>query len=61
MSEYKPLTPALRLDIEIGFNKMITELKSCEQNNLVVMQIKALEMERRLIRGLPDGFPMPLA
>ena len=60
MTEYKPLTPSLRLDINIAFNKQIEELKTCKPNALVNMQIEALRMYKRLINGLPDGCPMQL-
>lgn len=60
MTKYKPLTPSLRLDISIAFNKQIEELKTCKPNALVNAQIEALRMYKRLINGLPDGYPMPL-
>lgn len=59
MTKYKPLTPSLRLDINIGFNKQIDELQTCKPNALVNAQIEALRMGKRLINGLPDGYPMP--
>jgi hypothetical protein len=58
MKEYKPLTPKLRLDINIAFNKQIEELKTCEPNAWVKMQIEGLRLGKRLINGLPDGFPL---
>lgn len=60
MTEYKPLTPSLRLDISIAFDKQLKELKTCKPNALVNMQIEALWMYKRLINGLPDGCPMPI-
>lgn len=60
MTEYKPLTPSLRLDIDIAFDKQIEELKTCKSNALVNMQIEGLRMYKRLINGLPDGYPMPI-
>lgn len=60
MTEYKPLTPSLRLDIDIAFNKQIEELKTCKPNALVNMQIEGLRMHKRLINGLPDGYPIPI-
>ena len=60
MTEYKPLTPSFRQDINNEFNKQITELKKCKPNALVNAQIEALSMYKRLINGLPDGYPMPL-
>ena len=61
MEGYKPLTPSFRQDINNGFDKQITELKECKPNALVSVQIEALSMYKRLINGLPDGYPMPLA
>jgi hypothetical protein len=61
MSGYKPLTPKFRQDINDGFDKQISELQTCQSNALVNMQIEALRMYQRLINGLPDGYPMPLA
>lgn len=61
MTEYKPLTPSFRRDINIGFNKQIADLQTCKPNTLVNMQIEALQTYKRLINGLPDGYPIPLA
>lgn len=61
MTEYKPLTPSFRRDINNGFNERIRELKECKPNALVCMQIATLNTYKRLINGLPDGYPMPLA
>ena len=60
MEGYQTLTPTLRADIDVGFDKAIAELKSCEPNAFANMQIEALEMYKRLIHGLPDGFPIPV-
>jgi len=61
MTKYKPLTPSLRQDINIDFDKQIADLQTCKPNGLVNAQIEALRMCKRLINGLPDGYPMPLA
>ena len=37
---YKPLTPAFRIQINDSISKNIAELKTCEQNVLVNMQIQ---------------------
>lgn len=37
------------------------DLQTCIPNALVNAQIEALRMGKRLINGLPDGYPMPLA
>ena len=61
MTEYKPLTPNFKQDISKGFDKQIADLQTCKPNALVNVQIEALRMYKRLINGLPDGYPMPLA
>jgi len=60
MTEYKPLTPSFRQDINIDFDKQIAELQSCKPNALVNIQIEALQKYKRIINGLPDGYPMPV-
>lgn len=60
METYKPLTPRFRQDIDIGIDDVIAELQSCQTNALVTAQISALQTCKRLIHGLPDGFPMPI-
>lgn len=57
---YKPLTPSLRADINISIDKNIAELKTCKSNTFVNMQIAGYEATRRLIKGLPDGYPIPI-
>ena len=57
---YKPLTPSLRAKIDKGFDDMISELKTCKPNALVIAQVNALNTYKKLIHGLPDGYPMPI-
>lgn len=57
---YKPLTPNFRAEINESIEKGIEELKTCESNVFVNMQIVAYEQTKRLINGLPDGYPMPV-
>lgn len=61
MSEtfYKPLTPSLRMDINASIENSIAELRTCQSNAFVNMQIVAWEQRKRLINALPDGYPMP--
>ncbi len=57
---YKPLTPSFRADINKSIDEQISELLTCERNAFVSMQITALETTRNLIKGLPDGYPIPV-
>lgn len=60
MEYIKPLTPSYRQDINTAFDKQITELQTCKPNAIVNMQIESLRMYKRLINGLPDGYPIPI-
>ena len=60
MTDYKPLTPNLRIKIDNAFDRQINELKTCKSNTLVMVQINALQTSKRLIHMLPDGYPIPL-
>lgn len=57
---YMPLTPSLRADINASIEKNIAELRTCQRNAFVNMQIAGYEQTKRLINGLPDGYPMPM-
>ena len=57
---YKPLTPSLRADINSSIDKNISELRTCESNGLVNMQIIAQNVLKNMINNLPDGFLMPM-
>ena len=57
---YKPLTPSLREDINESIEKSIAELQTCQSNAFVNMQIAGYETTKRLINGLPDGYPMQM-
>ena len=59
MTEYKPLTPSLRQDIDIAFDKQIADLQTCKPSALVNVQIEGLKMWKRIINGMPDGYPIP--
>lgn len=60
MEGYKLLTSSFRTEIDDAFDRQIKELKTCEPNALVMVQISALQTYKRLIHGLPDGYPMPI-
>ena len=57
---YKPLTPSLRQEINASIDKNIAELNKCKSNAFVNMQITGYLATKRLINGLPDGYPMPM-
>lgn len=57
---YKPLTPSLRQEINASIDKNIAELNTCQSNAFVNMQITGYLATKRLINGLPDGYPMPM-
>lgn len=57
---YKPLTPEFRGQINDSISKNIAELKSCEPNVFVNMQICGQIALKNLIRSLPDGYLMPM-
>ena len=56
-----PMTPTRRMEIKAAIDNNIAELRTCEPNALVNMQIAAWETHRKLINALPDGYPLPLA
>lgn len=60
MTIYKPLTPHLRTKIDDAVNMQIEELKTCQPNTLVMIQINALQEYKKLIHCLPDGYPMSM-
>lgn len=60
MEGYKPLTPSFRTEIDDAFDCQVNELKTCEPNALIMAQISALQTCKRLIHGLPDGYPIPI-
>ena len=60
MEGYKPLTPSFRTEIDAAFDRQVEELKTCKPNALTMVQISALQAYKRLIHGLPDGYPIPI-
>lgn len=59
MTKYEPLTPSLRQDINIAFDKQIADLQTCKPSALINVQIEGLKMWKRIINGMPDGYPIP--
>lgn len=60
MEDFKLLTPSFRTKIDEAFDQQIEELKTCKPNALVRAEINALQTYKRLIHGLPDGYPIPI-
>lgn len=62
MSEtfYKPLTPSLRSEINSSIEKQMQELRTCQSNVFVSMQMERLRIAKNFIGGLPDGYPIPM-
>lgn len=60
MKYIKPLTPALRRQIEESIERQLTELSEC-QNTSYISAIRAgLTATKNLIHRLPDGYPIPM-
>lgn len=57
---YKPLTPALRNDINRSINDNISELRTCRRNAFTNAKLIGYEALRNIIRALPDGYPLPV-
>lgn len=56
---YKPLTPALRCDINRSIDSSISELRTCEPNAFVNAQLIGYKALRNIINAFPDGYPLP--
>ena len=57
---YKPLTPDFRKQINDSISKNIAELKTCEPNAFVLVQICGHQALMDLINSLPYGYLIPL-
>lgn len=56
----KPLTPQLRDNILESLNKQLEELDSCKSNYYVVLQKNIFNQLKKIIKSLPDGYPIPV-
>lgn len=56
----KPLTPKLREEINISIDDQIEELKTCQSNAIVNIQLTGLKAFKNLINNLPDGYLIPM-
>lgn len=56
----KPLTPELRGDINTSIDAQIGELKTCQSNAYVNVQLVRLQAMKNLFNALPDGYPIPM-
>ena len=57
---YKPLTPDLRRQIYNSIDEKLSELNTCKSNASVSVQKVSLLSLKCFIRGLPDGYPIPM-
>lgn len=57
---YRPLTPELRNKINRSIDNNISELRTCERNPIVNIQITWNVALKNLIKNLPDGYPIPM-
>lgn len=60
MNYTKPLTPALRKQIDESIERQLTELSECHNTAYVSALKTQLRATKTLIHGLPDGFPIPM-
>lgn len=57
---YRPLTQELRNKINNSIDNNICELRTCENNAFVNIQITGNTALKNLINNLPDGYPIPM-
>lgn len=58
-TEWKPLTPELRAQINGSIEKKYSELATCEVNAFTTAwKIQCMAL-KRIINGLPDGYLIP--
>ena len=60
MNYTKPLTPALRKQIDECIERQLTELSECQNTSYVSALRTGLKATKTLIHRLPDGFPIPM-
>lgn len=58
--EYVPLTPDIRVAVNVAIDGRIAELNKCESTPFVNLMRVANETTRTPINALPDGYPMPV-
>ncbi|MDD3417904.1 MAG: hypothetical protein PHY47_28595 [Lachnospiraceae bacterium] len=57
---YRALTPSFRAEINKSIDDNISELKTCQNNAFVNMQMAGQEALKNLINALPDGYLVPM-
>lgn len=60
MNYTKPLTPALRRQIDESIERQLMELSECQNTSYVSALRTGLKATKTLIHRLPDGFPIPV-
>ena len=59
MTYYKPLTPTLRRKILESVDDELRELNECRETAYVSARRVGYRALKTIIRGLPDGYPLP--
>lgn len=59
MTQYKPLTPELRRKIIESADSELKRLSECQETAYVSAYRIGYRALKTLIRGLPDGYPLP--
>ena len=59
MTQYKPLTPELRRKIIESVDSELRGLSECRETAYVSAYRVGYRALKTLIRGLPDGYPLP--
>lgn len=59
MTQYKPLTPELRRKIIESIDSELKKLSECRETAYVSAYSVGYRALKTLIRGLPDGYPLP--
>ena len=57
---YEPLTPELRRKALDSIEHKIKELNTCQSTCFTSMYMAGYKAAQSIIKGLPDGYPMPI-
>ena len=56
---YKPLTPALRNEINASIEQNVSEMNTCKPTAYTSIYLTGYKALKTIINGLPDGYPIP--